>query len=95
MYITFFLQCSTRYSIMKSLKVIIRWIFLLKLVSSIKEENEKFTTSHVEIDLKEIPKIIIDLLNQCVLMKLYSKTPASDKLCNWVEKNVIRYFYIV
>ena len=67
-------------------KIILRFIFVLAVTFAIEEEN--FATSHVAIDIKQILKTIIDLLNQCVLMKKYSKTPANEELCQHVARNV-------
>ena len=68
---------------MKSLKVIIRWIFLLKLVSSIKEENEKVIVEENSLDYQKWHRIPDDLHHD-----VKSKTANSnEKIFYIVHKN--------
>ena len=69
-------------------KDILCWIFLLTVACTIEEKTQEFATSHVSLDLKEVPKTIIDLLNQSLLMKKYAKTPPNQELCQYVTRNV-------
>ena len=69
-------------------KTYLRFFLLLSLAIAIPIQEEEYAKSHVAIDLSEIPKKIIDLLNQAILMKTYAKTPADEVLCRHVLTNV-------
>ena len=47
-----------------------------------------FDISHVSIDLVDVKTSLIDIRNQCLLMKKYAKIPPDEVLCQTVGRNV-------